>query len=741
MNVLNQLTGSWKADLAIQGNKVVIQLEIKNQNDTTAALVSITELGLQNLNVFPVVDGNNVNFSIPPLGVEFKGIFDGETLAGEIGNEGDTTAIQFTSFEKKLPGNPALVSSAEELNELIQLDKGDFKYKVEDYFQRPEISAFALSPQGRYISFREKNAQHKRPVYIREISTGKVLKVIDEVKELVRDYYWLSDEKLLYFMDNGGDENYHLYTVNVDGSNNIDLTPFEGVKAGVINVLKEDPDHMIISMNKENPQVFEPYKVNVHTGELVKLYENKDVVNPIQSYTFNKDGLMKGFSKLKDGVNTQYFYKAAGEEEFKLLYENKYYDHHAILAFDYSQADEDIVYLVSNLQSDKARIEYWNLKTYQQLKTVLEVEEYDAAGLRLSRKRNWEIDFFTYEGEKQEIIPVSETFKEIYKKLNAELGDDAIHIIDRTDEEDRFLVYVTSDKLYGKYYLYDHLTGKIELLMDLMPQLKEEDMASMKPIRFQSRDGLTIHGYITLPEAALSGKKVPLIVNPHGGPQGIRDSWAFNPEAQLFASRGYATLHVNFRISGGYGKEFMRKGFKQIGRACMNDVEDGVLYVIEQGWIDVAKIAIYGGSHGGYAALMGLVKTPKLYACSVDYVGVSNLETFFQSIPPYWKPMLKIIKEIWYDLDNPAEKEIALEVSPIFHIDKIERPLFVVQGANDPRVNIHESDQIVSELRSRGFNVPYMVKYNEGHGFAHEENRIELYKAMMGFFSKYLGGK
>ena len=271
-----------------------------------------------------------------------------------------------------------------------------------------------------------------------------------------------------------------------------------------------------------------------------------------------------------------------------------------------------------------------------------------------------------------------------------------------------------------------------------MPQLKEEDMAEMRPITFKSRDGLDLHGYITLPKAALEGKKVPLIVNPHGGPQGIRDSWGFNPECQLFASRGYAGLQVNFRISGGYGKSFLRSGFKQVGRKVMDDVEDGVQYVLSQGWIDPSKIAIYGGSHGGYASLMGLIKTPDLYACGVDYVGVSNIFTLFASIPEYWKPYLDQMKEIWYDIDDPKEAEIARSVSPVYQVDKIKKPLLVVQGANDPRVNINESDQIVAELRSKGFSVPYLVKYNEGHGFHHEENSMEMYRVTLGFLGRWL---
>jgi dipeptidyl aminopeptidase/acylaminoacyl peptidase len=334
------------------------------------------------------------------------------------------------------------------------------------------------------------------------------------------------------------------------------------------------------------------------------------------------------------------------------------------------------------------------------------------------------------------IIPVSKFYKDLHSRMEKAFKGKESYVVDFDDDENTFLLIVQSDKLYGTYYQYNVKTKKFTLLYDLMPQLKEADMTEMRPITFKSRDGLTIHGYITLPKAALEGKKVPLIVNPHGGPQGIRDSWGFNPEAQLFASRGYATLQVNFRISGGYGKKFLRAGFKQVGRKAMDDVEDGVKYVIEQGWIDKDKIAIYGASHGGYATLMGLIKTPDLYTCGVDYVGVSNIFTFFESFPEYWKPFKEMMKEIWYDLDNPEEAEIAKEVSPVYQIDKIKKPLFVIQGANDPRVNINESDQIVTQLRAKGFSVPYMVKYNEGHGFGHEENTLHMYKCTMGFLAK-----
>jgi dipeptidyl aminopeptidase/acylaminoacyl peptidase len=489
-------------------------------------------------------------------------------------------------------------------------------------------------------------------------------------------------------------------------------------------------------MNKNNKQVFEPYKLNVVTGEMVQLFENTDVENSIQGYDFDKNGELRAYTKLINGVEMELYYKDLTTGEFKLSKQMNWDDAFAIITFNYSSNNKDEAFVVTNLDSDKTRIVLYDFKKEQVVKEVFSNPDFDAAGISLSRKRNYEIDYFSYEGEKNVIVPVSAFYTDLHNRIEKEFKGKEYSIADFDDDENTFLLVVQSDKLYGTYYQYDVQTKKFTLLYDLMPQLKETDMAEMRPITFKSRDGLTIHGYITLPKEALQGKKVPLIVNPHGGPQQVRDSWGFNPETQLFASRGYATLQVNFRISGGYGKEFLRAGFKQVGRKVMDDVEDGVKYIIKQGWIDKDKIAIYGGSHGGYATLMGLIKTPDLYACGVNYVGVSNIFTLFESIPEYWKPFKKILNVVWYDLENPEEAEIAKEVSPVFQADKIKKPLFVVQGANDPRVNINESDQIVVKLREKGFDVPYMVKYNEGHGYSHEENSLHMYKCTLGFFAK-----
>lgn len=637
-----------------------------------------------------------------------------------------------------LPGNVALPSNSEALAELAALETNTYAYSVEDYFQKPKQSSFKFSPDGLYFSYRQRDDQGKSHVYVKNTETDEIKQVIEEKDELVRAYGWANNNRLIFIKDKGGNENYHLFAVDLDGENSMDLTPFDGVRVQITNNLKEQPEHMIIQMNKDNPEIFEPYKINIKTGELLKLYENTDPANPISSYDFDKDGNLKAYTQQQNGVDYVLYYRTAEDKPFEKVIQTSWKDNFYIVAFDYITENPHDAYVISNMESNTDEIILYDFEQKKTIAKVYSNETYDVGGLRQSRKRGYELDYFSYTGEKSHVIPVSKTYKKLHKKFEKQFGDKEFSIANVTDEEDKYLIYVSSDKLYGTYFLYDVKNEAFKEIMDLMPQLKEQDMAEMRPIKFKSRDGLTVYGYLTIPKQAKDGNKVPMIVNPHGGPYGPRDRWGFNPETQLFASRGYATLQINYRGSGGYGKSFYLAGSKQIGRNMLNDLEDGVAYAKKLGLIDETKIAIYGASYGGLATLGSLIKTPDLYTCGVDYVGVSNLFTFVNSFPAYWKPFMAQFYEQWYDETNPEEKQLMKDVSPALHVDEITKPLFVVQGANDPRVNINESDQIVTNLRERSVDVPYMVKYNEGHGFGHEENRIDLYKSMMGFFAKHL---
>lgn len=732
-----QLNGSYSGELEVQGMQMELIFNITPTDVGYNATLDVPAQGASDIELDSVVlQDNNVTITSAKMGLTYIGTVSGETIEGTYEQMGQKYPLNLKKTIKTKPGNTALPSTDEELAQLAAKSKGNFKYSVADYFKTPEAYSFQLSPDGKFISYMKRRETGERDLYLKETATQKETLLIEQKEDVIRGYFWANNSRILYLQDKGGDENHHVYGVDVTGANKKELTPYEGVKVNIIESLKEDEDHVIVQMNKDNVQQEEPYRLNINTGEVTKLYTVKAGDPPVSSYDFDRKGNLRAINRIVDGINMELLYKIDGE--FKRVKLTEFGDSFGISSFNPSTENPDDAYVISNLDGDKIEIQLYDLKANKKIKTLFSNDTFDVSGVSLSRKRNYEIDYFSYTGEKTVVEPVSKTYKKIYSRLKKEFGDKQFFTIGKTDDESQYMVAVTSDKIVGEYYLYDVAKDTVTLLYKLLPHLKAEDMATMKPIKFKSRDGLTLYGYITLPADYKKGQQVPLIVNPHGGPQGVRDYWGFNPEAQLFASRGYATLHVNFRVSGGYGKEFLKAGFGQIGRKAMDDVEDGVDYAIAQGWVDKDRVAIYGGSHGGYAVLRGMTKTPDKYACGVDYVGVSNLHTFMGTIPPYWEKYRELLYKIWYNPEIPEEKAIMDEISPALHVDKITKPLFVVQGANDPRVNIDEADQIVESLRKRGVEVPYMVKYDEGHGFAKEENQLALYKAMMGFFAEHL---
>ncbi|MCK4638312.1 MAG: S9 family peptidase, partial [Bacteroidales bacterium] len=395
--------------------------------------------------------------------------------------------------------------------------------------------------------------------------------------------------------------------------------------------------------------------------------------------------------------------------------------------------DNKNIYATSNLGRDKSAAIIFDIANGKELEVLYENPVYDVSRMSYSRKykKIWAAYFTSWKMERHYF---DNDFKQLLERLKKDLGQYEIGITDYTKNEDKFIIRTSSDRSLGTYYLYDKNTDKLEKIHEISPWINEDDMAVMKPIKYTARDGYIIDGYLTLPKG-VEPQNLPVIVNPHGGPW-YRDSWRFNPEIQFLANRGYAVLQMNFRGSTGYGKKFWESSFKQWGLAMQNDITDGVNWLIEQGIADPDKIAIYGGSYGGYATLQGLVVNPTLYAAGVDYVGVSNLFTFLKTIPPYWKPLLDMMYEM---IGNPVIDSVQFAAtSPALNANKIMAPLFVAQGANDPRVNINESDQIVEALKKRGIDVEYMVKDNEGHGFRNEENRFDFYRAMEKFRAKHL---
>jgi len=432
-----------------------------------------------------------------------------------------------------------------------------------------------------------------------------------------------------------------------------------------------------------------------------------------------------------DGVNRTYLYRDDAQSAFRPVLTTTCRDQFQPLLFT---ADNRKLYVGSNLGRDKVAIVLVDPATGKEGQVVYERDDVDVQNIAWSRARQ-RASFVNYQTWKLERHYLDPDARQLFERLEARLPGYEVTLQSLTDDESRMIVAATSDRTQGTRYLYDRKADTLTKLADVAPWLPEASMAAMKPIHYTTRDGLTVNGYLTLPNG-VAPKKLPVVVNPHGGPW-YRDGWGFNPEVQFLANRGYAVLQMNYRGSTGYGRRFWEASFKQWGFAMQDDITDGVEWLVKEGIADPARICIYGGSYGGYATLEGLVKTPDLYACGVDYVGVSNLFTFMNTIPPYWKPFLGMMHEM---VGDPAKDEARLAAaSPALHADRIKAPLLIAQGARDPRVNKDESDQMVAALKARGIDVPYIVKDNEGHGFHNEENQFAFYEAMEQFLAKYLG--
>ncbi len=601
---------------------------------------------------------------------------------------------------------------------------------LEDFFKNPEKSRYQISPDGKYFSYMAPY-ETRMNVFVQARGSNEAIRITSETDRDISGYFWPNNEQILYLKDNGGDENYKLYGVNIDGSNLKCFTDFEGVRTQIIDELIEQDDEVIIGMNKRNPQVFDPYRLNLKTGEMEMIAENP---GNIQGWMFDHDGKLRVAFAIVDGVNTSILYRETEKDEWKDVLTTSFKDNMSPYFFTF---DNKNVIGTSNLGRDKSVVVEFDIVNGKELNVLYENPDYDVEGVYYSRIRKV-LTAASYTSWKSERHFFDEETKGLFDRLGKELGQYEIGISGYSKDETVFIIRTYSDRSLGSYYIYDKNTDKLEKIVEVSPWIDENEMASCTPVKYQARDGMTINGYLTLPKGYTmeTAKNLPVIVNPHGGPW-ARDDWGFNPEIQFLANRGYAVFQMNFRGSTGYGKAFWEASFKKWGLEMQDDITDGTNWLINQGIADPKRIAIYGGSYGGYATLMGLVKEPTLYAAGVDYVGVSNMFTFMQTIPPYWKPMLDMMYEM---VGDPAADSIMLrEVSPVYQADKIVAPLFVAQGANDPRVNKDESDQMVAALKARGVDVEYLVKDNEGHGFRNEENRFEFYRAMEGFLVKQLG--
>jgi dipeptidyl aminopeptidase/acylaminoacyl peptidase len=555
--------------------------------------------------------------------------------------------------------------------------------------------------------------------------------ITDDRDRGIRNFGWARDGiHLLYVQDAGGDENWRLYDVDLGTLERRDLTPFEGIQARILATSKKHRGEILVGMNRDNPQLHDVYRLTLATGELVKEIENPGYAG----WLADEDMVVRvALAPQPDGGYDVLVRETAESEEWRHLLTVSGDDAPSFDILSFS-GDGSSLLLISADGSDTGRLVRMDIATGAVTELLADPEADVAGAILHPDTRDPQIvevlkDRTEYHIFDQSVAADFEAIRALHP------GDP--QLVSRDEADTTWLVAFTTDNGPVPYYSYDRASRTGRFLFESRPDLARYELTTMEPFTFKARDGLLIHAYASFP--AGSGRTgLPTVVNVHGGPQ-VRDVWGFDPEAQWLANRGYLCIQVNYRGSTGYGKSFVAAGDREWGAKMHDDLLDAVEFAVAAGWTDRSRVAIYGGSYGGYAALVGAAFTPDFFTCAVDIVGPSNLKTLLETIPAYWAPMKAAL---YKRVGNPeTDADFLWSRSPLSRAADIRIPLLIAQGANDPRVKQAESEQIVAALVAAGIDHEYMLFPDEGHGFAKPENRLKFYAAAERFLAKYLGGQ
>jgi len=611
------------------------------------------------------------------------------------------------------------------------------------FFGDPEISGGQISPDGKFIAF-IKPFKGTRNIWVKrtEEPFENAKPITADTTRPIPSYFWSRDGKyILFVQDKAGDENYLVYAVNpaeapaagqeVPTARN--LTDLKGVRAMIYAVPRSDPDAIYVGLNDRDKAWHDLYKIKISTGERTLVRQNTE---RIVGWTFDLKDQLRLATRVADNGDTEIL--RVDEKGFTKVYSCNVFE---ACAPDQFHKDGQRVYFETNKGGgvDLTRLELFDPTTGKE--DLVESDPLNRVdfGDAVFSEVTDELVLTTYTDERTRRYWKDKSFEADYNLLQKKLPGKEIGLGSSTRDERLWLIGIGGDTEPGERYLFDRQTKKLTFQYRVREKLNRDYLAPMKAIRYKSSDGLEIPAYLTLPKG-VAAKNLPLIAFPHGGPW-YRDAWGYNTFAQFWANRGYAVLQPNFRGSTGYGKKFIDAGNKQWGDKMQDDITWGVKYLVAEGIVDPKRVGIMGGSYGGYATLAGVTFTPELYAAAVDYVGPSNLITLLETIPPYWEAGRQLFYQRMGDPNTAEGKAQLNRQSPLNSATKIKTPLLVVQGANDPRVNKREADQIVVALRDRGFPVEYIVAPDEGHGFARPVNNMAMFSQAEKFFSKYLGGR
>ncbi len=596
-------------------------------------------------------------------------------------------------------------------------------------FGNPEKASPRLSPDGKYLAYIAPDEKNILQVWLRTVGQEDDQILTADKKRGIRIFFWTySANQLIYMQDSDGDENFHLYLVNIESKIVRDLTPFQGVKAELVEIEPKFPDEILVALNLNNPQKFDVYRLNLKNGAV-----EFDTDNPgnIISWTSDADFQIRAATASTPDGGYDLLLRETTDKEWEILRHWGPEEEGSPVSFS---GDGKTLYIEANHDANAQRLLAVDLDTHQET-VIAEDWQYDFVGI-IIQPITRVIQAVSFYKDKQEWRVIDQSIAADFEEI-AKLRSGEFSLISRDLEDKNWLVAYNTDDGPVYYYAYNRESKTSTFLFSNKPKLEGLQLASMQPISYEARDGLTIHGYLTTP-VGIPSQNLPTVLLVHGGPW-VRDTWGLDPQAQWLANRGYAVLQVNYRGSTGYGKAFVNAGNREWAGKMHDDLIDAVNWLVKQGISDPQKIAIMGGSYGGYATLVGLTFTPEIFAAGVDIVGPSNLITLIQTIPPYWEPLKAMFYHRVGNLET--EEEFLKSRSPLFFADKIQKPLLIGQGANDPRVKQSESDQIVNAMQQAGLPVQYVLYPDEGHGFARPENRLHFYAIAEEFLAKYLGGR
>ncbi|MEO5909511.1 MAG: S9 family peptidase [Pelobium sp.] len=596
---------------------------------------------------------------------------------------------------------------------------------VETFFKDPQKSIFHISPDGKYLSYLQPY-EGKLNLFVQSIEGNEVKQITTFADKGIKYYFWAGNDKLFYMKDIDAEDNYQVFTVNKDGSETLQINTSPKTRVEVIDQIKSDNNFILIAMNERVPEYFDVYKLNIKTGKKIMMIKNPG--NIIEWISDNEGNIKLAVGS--DGVNETLYYRTDNKSVFKPVITNNFKT--TLQPFGFT-GEKQHIYALSNLNRDKLALVDFDCETGKETKVIYENPNADISDVVYSKSLK-KLAYLTYEISKREIYFLDDKVKAMYEDIRSQLPLQEVKIIDKDNSETSYILKTYTDKDPGAYYIYHLENKKLVKLADLNSDIDPENMCEMKPVKYKSRDGLTIHGYLTLPKGK-NEKNLPCIIFPHSGPSN-RNVWGYAAEVQYLANKGFAVFQMNFRGSTGYGKAFQTAGYKQWGGNMQHDITDGVKWLIEQKTVNPNKIAIFGYGFGGYAALNQSIYHPELYKCAASYSGFINLFTYLKGFPAYFKPYQQMMNEI---VGNPeTDVDYLKSASPIFQIDKIKTPLLIAQGGKDSRVNVNETNQFVKELRKKGLNINYILKDNENHLYRDPVNRAEFYQKLGNFLDKNL---